>query len=90
MHQVTQMQAEPVAVVAARAVVLAAEPVEAPAAAPAAVTNRFFQADGCTPLKRRASGFRGLSLDTKRIGLNSALFVIRNAQISFDLMIPIL
>jgi hypothetical protein len=77
MHQVTQMQAEPVAVVAARAVVLAA--------APAAVTNRFFQADGCTPLKRRASGFRGLSLDTKRIGLNSALFVIRNAQISLIL-----
>jgi hypothetical protein len=76
------MQAEPVAVVAARAVVLA---VEAPAAAPAAVTNRFFQADGCTPLKRRASGFRGLSLDTKRIGLNSALFVIRNAQISLIL-----
>jgi hypothetical protein len=75
------MQAEPVAVVAARAVVLAA----APAAAPAAVTNRFFQADGCTPLKRRASGFRGLSLDTKRIGLNSALFVIRNAQISLIL-----
>jgi hypothetical protein len=56
------MQAEPVAVVVARAVALAAVPVAAQAAAPAAeaaVTNRFFQADGCTPLKKKGLGIPG-------------------------------